>query len=343
MLTHTNTQYINLNLELLRGCQFKCSGCYVNKKKNQTLTNHEEQCLIDFVNLFESQNNELNILFINPTDFLSAENSQKILSSSFIKQLSKKFKKLALQTTFLEMNYTESIAEILRAQYKDIDLEINIVFDLNKINHPSYLSTIKRNQTILQTMLGGKKINSYAIINIDNFEQYTNANYIQFEKILSGITKPGIDYNFSLLRNNSLHKEKFENFANSILTLHEDVKIDKHLAKEPLNKNKEIMYSYNSGNIYKVPLFYEYIPIFNDHFNLGPISAVTNNLEYYENKYYKKQQRKISSLPECSTCQYTEMCINRSVINLMTHTGSERCYMPKKNIQFFYQMGTLPF
>ena len=196
--------YLNINFEVLNGCKFKCRGCYVEKNAQEPITKTDSDSLAQLMEGLKGGLYFPFIAFVGPTDFLSAENFSSVFGDSSNIKLFNRFKRVSLQTTYLDISKGLEIAKILNDSYSGVELEINIVIDPSKIMDDNYLKIIERNKQYFLSLLNKKDVRTFGIMNVYNYDETKIPELLRdydfMHKRVAHLFETTIDYNFSMGR-----------------------------------------------------------------------------------------------------------------------------------------------
>jgi hypothetical protein len=314
-----------------------------NRKQLQEAPGVAEKNFLNLNNLLHDlkKNQEnLFIAFVGPTDFLVSENTIDVLSEPKIIKLLHQFQRISLQTTFLDGKHISKITHVLKEHYQDIEIEINIIFDIKQFKNERYLEQVRSNKEAFIDALNRKDVQHYGVINIYNYSEVNKSytDYLAIQNKVEGLVQTGLDYVLSLGRLPNLTKEQFTVYANAVKELHNKVNLEDFKPHRAIERQ----YSYHSGHLYFSPLFYERVALFDSKYRLNLKEFSAHELELYEYKINQEQLQSLDTKAECQSCELQGLCIQRGVLELMNHVNVNECYMPKKNIPFIYYMGTLP-
>lgn len=336
--------HLSLSLEWLSGCQFNCKGCHVNKEGNGIVYTTDQ--LNDLAAWLESMVKEggytPTIVFLAPTDFLSAENTYSILSSAKAYGILSQFKRLSLQTTFLNLDNAERIANRLRNLYSHMELELNFIIEPEKVNNTKYLNLIRDNRQKFIEMLDWKKhIASFALMNVYEYDRVRNtsvkdilADYQALHTKMKEQFDSTIDFNFSLTRNPWWSNQDVQEAVQSVSRIfdegvnHEFNQTIRFSFGKLEDSSIEKHYNWHQGNLYISPMIYERIASFNDILKV-PVKDVATT-ESHEQLLLIEQYHNADKKTDCGTCRYQASCIERNVLTFMDMYEIKDCIIARK-------------
>lgn len=340
------TQYhLSLNLEWLSGCQFSCKGCHVRK------TRHGPD-MVEINKLGKWINSMVitgkyrpTIVFLGPTDFLAAKNADRILGNIETWGIMRRFERLSLQSTFLNMDNADRIISILIHHYRHMELELNFILEPEQIKNEKYLETIKRNRDdFIRKLQWNRHIASFAIMNVydygaskKNDAKKVLADYQKLDALVKAKFGSTIDFNFSVLRKEWWSNDDVKESIQSVSKIFdegvtsdfnqtvrfsfgklEDSSIEKH-------------YNWHQGDLYISPMIYERIASFHPKLK---VPFYSNNLcrdtEDYERRLLLDQYHNSETKTECNRCRYQASCIERNVLTFMDMHEIKDCIIARK-------------
>jgi hypothetical protein len=345
--------YFNLNFEFLNGCQFKCKGCHVNKNGASAIDDESYHQLKSIMESFSEKNSyKPFIAFIAPTDFLSATNTYSVLSDPRVIEILNYFKRISLQTTYLDISKASLIADVLRDHYSNLELEINLIIEPDKIENEKYLSVLKQNQDeVIRLMNWPTPVRSFGIMNV--FDYNTTkiaellADYDHLHKKVSHLFETTIDFNFSLGRKDEqLTKEEFEAAAIRIKDMFNDSVVSNEKGQYlrfsfgKLNDSLiERQYNWKNGEFYYSPLLYERYVSFVSGLKIPIKDYIAKEFEDYEEKIQLSQYTNVGDKTECGDCALLGSCVDRGILHLMDIHGIKDCLVAKDAMNVVNAMG----
>lgn len=348
--------YLNINFEVLNGCKLKCPGCHVDKNGQEVLTSDDFE---NFEKLLLQLKNSLYvpfIAFVGPTDFLSAENFISVFSNEDFKELLHNFKRLSIQTTYLETRNMEEAAKLLRDQYSEMEIEINLVVDPAKIMDDGYLSLIEKNKNKFLGLLERKDVRSFGLMNVYDYDQTKIPellkNYDFMHKRVSHLFETTIDYNFSFGRNPHISNEEFLKLTNRIKDLFNFSLTDKNFSEDKTHYLRfsfgkltdsliERQYNYHNGKLYYSPLLYERFVSFRDQLQVPLKDFTMEEIEQFEMQTQLIQYANASNKDECENCPFLASCIDRGILLLMDIFDTKSCMVAKNALFAVNSMGNM--
>lgn len=336
--------YLNINFEVLNGCKLRCPGCHVDRQGQSALSSQDFENFDKLLSQLKGSLYAPFIAFVGPTDFLSADNFLSIFADEDFKELIHNFKRLSLQTTYLESRNMEAAAKLLRDHYSDMEIEFNLVVDPAKIMDDNYLAMIQRNKTNFLSLVGREDVRSFGIMNVYDYDQTKIPELLRdydfMHKRVGHLFETTIDYNFSFGRNPDISNEEFIVLTNRIKNL-----FDSSLASPDISENKssylrfsfgrlsdsliERQYNYRNGKLYYSPLLYERFVSFRDNFEVPLKDFSVEEIEQFEMQVQMNQYALATDKDECESCTFLASCIDRGILMLMDTFETKKCLVAK--------------
>jgi hypothetical protein len=356
-INNSYTFYFNLTFELLKGCQWNCKGCHVNKEGAEPFTNEHYEQLKSIMNSFNSGNYyKPFIAFIGPTDFLSSKNTYALLSDKRIIEILNNFKRLSFQTTYLDISKSSLIADILRDNYSNLELEINVIIEPEQIENEKYLNLLKKNQEeVIELMNWPSKVRSFGIMNVYDYDKTKVANllknYDYLHNRVSHLFETTIDFNFSFGRKDKkLTSKEFFESANKIKMMFNDSVVTNEKNQylrfsfgRLSDSLVEKQYNWKNGEFYYSPLLYERYASFIEDLKIPTPNNHAKDFEKFEEDVQLKQYFNVGNKTECGDCPFLGSCVDRGILHLMDIHDIKDCLVSKKALEVVNAMGTLPY
>lgn len=342
--------YLNINFELLNGCRFKCPGCHVETNAQQPIDEGEYEKLEKLITSFENSLYAPFIAFVGPTDFLVADNFMATFSDPKVIEIFHHFKRLSIQTTYLDIRNVEKVAALLKRAYSDMEIEINIVVDPAKILDEGYLRVIEKNKDAFLKALGRDDVRTFGIMNVYDYDKTKIPDLLRdydfMHKRVQHLFETTIDYNFSIGRNASLSNEEFFELSERIKKLFDDSLVSDEKATylrfsfgKLTDSLIERQYNYRGGELYYSPLMYERFVAFKDELKVPLQNYTAAEIEDYEQTILLEQYNYASSTEECAECPFLGSCVDRGILHLMSCYGVKKCLVAKKALSVVNSIG----
>lgn len=340
-LREADSFFFNINFELLNGCKFKCPGCHVDKNSQEPIGDEQHRNLGNLLQSLEANRYEPWIAFVGPTDFMVADNFEATFTDPRVLDIFKKFTRISLQTTYLDIRNAPRIASILNRHFSDIEIEINIVVDPAKILDDQYLARIDRNKKEFMGLLSRDDVRTFGIMNIYNYDKTKIPdllkNYDFMHHKVQHLFQTTIDYNFSAGRNFDLSDEEFFNLSERIKKLFDDSIVSDNKAKflrfsfgKLTDSLLEKQYNYRGGQLYYSPLMYERFVSFKDELRVPLKNFTCEEIEEFEMQLQLSQFQTAPQKEDCESCAFLASCIDRGILKLMDVYNVKKCLIAKK-------------
>lgn len=354
-ISDTNHFYFNISFEFLTGCQFSCEGCHVNKDAPVVIREHDYSRLINILESFKEDKYVPFIAFINPTDFLVANNTVDMLKDERVVKILSYFKRLSFQSTFLNINSAKEIGEALRENYSDKELEFNILIEPHKITNEKYLRVLKENQLkVDEEMNWNSPIRHFGIMNVFDYSKTKLAEMLKdYEKMHSRVEhlfETTIDFNFSIGRKGKeLLPEEFKSAVMQIKDLFNDAFVTKN--KEDYLRFSfgkltdsliEKQYNWSNGKFYYSPLLYERYASFINELEIPIIHESAKDFEFFEEQVELSQYSNLDDKESCGECPLLGSCVNRGILHLMDIHELKECSVARDAMGIVNTMRSLP-
>lgn len=349
--------YLNINFELLNGCKLKCAGCHVEKNAQNPIHEEHAEKLIKLLKSMSESFYQPFIAFIGPTDFLSADNVLETLSDSNVIKLLHHFKRLSLQTTYLELRKAEAVAAILKTHYQHLEIEINLVIDPVRMLDNKYLELLEKNKKAFLAHMGRNDIKSFGLMNVTNYEDARISKLAQdydfMHERVAHLFETTIDYNFSYGRNPEMSNEDFFSLSEKMKRMFES----SSSADDETSENKQYLklsygrladslierqYTYRNGKLFYSPLLYERFVSFHDKFEVPLKNYTIDEVEQFEMLVQLNQYGTAVDNEECEACPLLSACVDRGILYLMNTYGTKKCVVAKNALFSVNTMGALP-
>lgn len=288
------------------------------------------------------------LVFVAPTDFLTASNIVDVLEDERTKSVLSRFKRLSLQTTYLDISRIEEISKVLHKHYSHMELELNFVIEPEHIETQKYLDIIIANRKRVYEVLNWPMpVLSFCILNVYEYDRIKKSNV---KKILQDYTilhdrikelfGATIDFNFSMLRNSWWSNENVRDAVKSISNIFDeglttefgsslrfsfgnldDSRIEKH-------------YNWHDGKFYVSPMVYERIASFHKSLEIPchEQGFSVQTTERYEQQLLLEQYNTSASKPDCAGCDYLGSCIDRNILTFMDMYDIKQCIIAKRAV-----------
>jgi hypothetical protein len=340
------TQYhLSLNLEVLRGCQFSCTGCHVNKlASGEAITVDESSNLLAWLESVTTQGNYLpTLVFIGPTDFLSSPNTAQVLNDPNAVAVISRFKRLSLQTTYLDLSKMDEIAQVLHRHYSHMELEINFILEPEHLLNKKYIAKIKAQREQACALLDWKQpLLSFCLINVYEYDRIRKKDiqgllndYKQLHDLVHTTFGTTIDFNFSLSRNNWMSSKDIEEAIVRVSSIfdqginHEFNQTIRFSFGKLTDSLVEKHYNWRGGQWYLSPLLYERIASFVPELKIPFVHYTVAETEAFEESLLVEQYQNSHTKTQCASCRYLGSCIDRNILKVMDIYDIKDCIIAR--------------
>lgn len=307
---------VKIQMDVLDGCEHNCSGCFVNRRNNAPSDDNLES-----FSKFVKEITDLDILvdeiLIGPTDVLSSSNTFDVLSNKhLLKTINDNSPILAFVTTLMgdPKKFCEFIVKNINI---DTEIEIGIATQPDLLMDLNYAEGIKCKLKTLDEL--PHDVTYTFILNIDEYD-------VDYERLHKHVVKQ-FDTTFDLIPSIARSKNK-EKILFKIKNLNEHY----NYLKTGSQANNIMVDHSHSGMNFKVlnfkkggwwlsPFLYENMAIYDELFKVSSISDL-----------HAKVVHQYSYEDECSSCDFINSCVARSIPRLMKFLGTDRCICPKENM-----------
>lgn len=333
------TLYLDIAFEVLQGCQYSCEGCFVDKTSQDGLQDADYTNLATLIASAVNLNYHPLIAIIGPTDIFSAANSIEFLSKEKTVKLLHNFEKISFASTFfVDNNHTKDVIAVINEHYHDMDVEINITFEMRHLHNWQYLKKIQENRHRILQSITARSVKSFAIFNVFDYSRTKISDvlhdYDTLHKTMEMVFNTDIDFNFSIGRKPALTNEEFTNAAEQIKRIF-NTNITTDTAKyvrfsmgKLTDSLVEKQLNFRNGEVYYSPMFYERYVSFSPHFKIPMVSWTIDEIEKFEHEIITTQLNN-SDNKECGSCVYLGSCVERGILHLMDHHNLTTCILAK--------------
>lgn len=341
---------IDFTLDIAHGCKFSCTGCHVDKISGRIPTKDEFDKLDALVDEMNENGFDAMNLAIGPTDIMTAENRDDILTHDRIKQLAKKFMKTTINCAFLEPHdedYIELGKKLNWLLYGKM-VKFAIPFEAFHIDNKGYLDKIKHRLSLtIQNMPNVVHTKTYLNVNYETSQIYDRQNNTNItEELILKLYKSdlleGLDVGIILPhpRSNLRNKIIAANFINAAKKLKKTLadarskygEDNVSIAEIKIEEGKDWDIIYKNNKLYMPPFLLEGLASFDKVFEVKEEWTLSGLYKSY-NDSFAEQLKWASTAPECSGCQFMGLCAERGIHNLMMITDTVECISPAKNIE----------
>ncbi len=340
-MDQASTFNIRFNIEVLKGCEFHCPGCYVNR--DNAFDENDLEILLQASEQFSTNGFHFEEIIIGPTDFFAAYNTIDLITNPKFAQLIQPKRVMTILSTLLS-HKNEILKRIgLVNQYlgKDFEVEVLIPFDVMKIlsKDPQYIHQLKEKIELLQFFDAdveyALQMNIQDTSQLEHFDLFEVAQYIKNE--FSSIT----EFNPSFLRTgNDQLIIKTMSAWNQMLNKNFCHKMSKTMDNilftmgDPIHAGlNEVTYNFKKGIFYECPFIYENVFDKGSRFKITPNGEngryLLDDFINHRHQVDRQQLQYLEQTDECSTCPHVISCVGKQVIHYMMDKKITHCLLAK--------------
>ncbi|MCS5550419.1 MAG: hypothetical protein NZ811_02760 [Gammaproteobacteria bacterium] len=317
----SNSYKVQFILDILEGCKYHCSGCFVKKRGN-----YSSEAIPNAINIAESckeDSIQIDDLVIGPTDFFGADNILDVLRSRSMKYLCSYTKGIQHNTSIDENIDDSFVDEVIRflednREYSSLNYDVQIAIDLDKLMADEKYRVLVDNRwdTFKRSKL---KYEVSLLANIGE-SAISDEDVQEFVRDRWGTV---VEYVPSIMRSHNFSKVKdtldsWKSYDNSY-NLHAD-KAHKTYNHITLNINKD--------KVYLAPFIYEVAAVYSKDYEVPP------NIEGVIDSYNTIVREQYSYAgPTCQECPHLNECTHRLIPLYTVNSLGEKDYCPL-NLEF---------
>ena len=340
---------IQLMLEILEGCAYNCSGCFVKRRKNygtgvgldlaaQLVDELTEQYVLDDI-------------IVGPTDFFSSGNIIQVLEDPRFRKIVDALPddgglqhNCSIDFFIGDERVEEVIKHIENSYLKERPFDVQIAVDLHMLDNSNVHSLIEKRLAMME-----QSSIEYEVSLLCNITQTVDDDVL--DKIANVKERWGtvVEWGPSLVRAMANKPDKMlgmiQGWNDSIQSV-----VDKDeqrfkneflwLQSDTGHKNfNEVVVTVNNDSMYMVPFLYENSPIYHPSLEI-PIGD--NVLSSIMNKKHNLQLQQYQNIPNlvCNNCEYVENCNSRLIQTIMSDViGKNECLINKNIMELYKNIG----
>lgn len=326
---------INFNMDILSGCKWKCAGCQIDRKTTFTFERRNRSNFKKLVDSIADSAYSPSIFILGPTDIYTARNSRDILRDPEIGAMLLNFRRLALNSTFIEI--FEDITNLISENFHQLEIEFRIILDINKIHEQGYLKHVSDNYHKVKAQLRNKKVVCHPQVNIfDTSSEILRQRMIDYTELNDLAYKyfgQGVDYAYSFSRIPNLKTKKLVNVINLLKegfqqhVTFESVARGVHFDSSNLQDLNELILSYREGELFYAPGLYDEYVNFEPEYRIPMENWSVEEIIEFKQNVLLNGYRYAENLP-CENCQYLNKCIDKGSLYLMEKNNIAECIFP---------------
>lgn len=340
---------IQLMLEILEGCAYNCSGCFVKRRKNygtglglDLAAKLVDELTEEFV---------LDDIIVGPTDFFSSGNIIQVLDDPRFRKIVDALPEdgglqhnCSVDFFIGEDRVEEIIKHVENSYLVDRPFDVQIAVDLHMLNNPHVHSLIDKR---LEAMRKSKI--QYEVSLVCNITQEINDNVLDTVQMVNSKWDTIIEWAPSVVR---ALANKPEKMLSHIQGWNKDIgKIaamdEKRFRQiftwqqsdESHKAFNEIIVSVNNDEFYIVPFLYENSPLYHPSLKVDMNDSVLKSIFETRHNLQLEQYKNIPNLV-CNGCKYVENCSSRLIPTLITDViGKNECLINKDVMAMYDNLG----
>lgn len=351
---------VDINLEVLSGCKWKCTGCNVNKNENNGFVGNDFNRLMNLFEDLQANNHVLINLAIGATDFMTARNSDDILNSELVPMLDM-FKSIVLNTTFLsEKDVVEDWAYKLKPLLSGRRVKFTIPLEPRHIGNEKYFAGIKEKIRIFESIANETEYGGvYNIVNLYEYKKHVDplSEFHEFSTKFDHVWHEGhLDLVISegrLPLTDPENKQKVLKMVNYLNGLYEKAVIKDKSTLVNFNYGKRYEgydkdYVYKNGNLYSTVFLGEPLIVYEEDSSLGKDSEWNyKTIVEFENQLMLNSLKYMEKTKDCLNCEFAPHCAGRGLLYLMEKLEAVDCLAPRDGFKTvndnFYKYGNFDY
>jgi hypothetical protein len=327
----------NLALELLKDCDYGCSGCSVNTTGVTPYTEDDLHALRDVVDDVRERGWEMSWMEFAPVDVMSASNRTDVLTHPIIRDLVTGFKSVVFNCSFLNPKadaYVE-FAKELDAFMPGLNVEFLVPVELKHHRNVAYLEKLRGriawlNQhletvtiasvtaivNMTESMLDNGLINEevlYATRHIELFEKSDTTTFVfHYGRRDLSVKEDRDEFLRAILKQNQTFANQVDaGYEFTVDDLSAHVGADYHLA-------------YRNGDLYIAPFINSPIAVFHPDFKFEKPWTLDSIQRSDQDTFFESITR-ASQSNDCSGCRFVSKCATRGVHRVQRLLETDRC------------------
>lgn len=333
---------VRFNLELLNGCEYDCSGCYVNR--NVKSSSDDLRIVSEVVADFRNKGFAFDEVILGPTDFFGARNTEIIITDPLFYSMFTSDTVLTVLTTMQgEPDHMLHLIDCINQNFpSDMEMEFLIAVNVAKLRNRDivYLDKLHRNIALLDQL---NLQADYALqMNIEAFEKMDEYNLVELSKFVRDEFDTILEFNPSFLRvgKTSIVQPIFDRWNDQIrkqVTAETRDDITLTVSNVSHADSSELTFNYLKGSFYICPFIYENVFDKKTAF-LIPKAGERYTVEDFSNHrawVEAEQSHYVSQTEDCAACPYLASCISKQVLYYMKQYDLKRCILSKETMALY--------
>lgn len=337
---------VQLMLEVLEGCAYNCSGCFVKRRKNFG-TGLGLDLAAELVDQLSDQY-VLDDLIVGPTDFFSSGNVIDVIEDPRFRKIVNALPEdggiqhnCSIDFFIGDERVEEVIKHVENSYLKDRPFDVQIAVDLHMLDNPLVHTLIEKRLALMEASSV-----EYEVSLLCNITQRVDEDVLDKISFVKEKWNTVVEWAPSLVRAMANKPEKMlgmiQGWNDSIQDI---VNIDQErftkdfvwLQSDNSHKNfNEVVVTINNDKMYLVPFLYENSPIYHPSFEIEIQDNVLESIMSAKHALQIQQYKNIPNLV-CNGCKYVENCSSRLIQTLMSDVINENQCLINKHIMSLYE------
>ncbi len=336
MISPEEVMGCNLTLEVLRGCDYYCSDCTVDKgAETLDISDEDTKDILSLIDDFDERFYKKLEFTIGPTDFISADNGLSSLDHPLIKGLNERYISMVIPLVMLNDRGLDTLAAKLEESMPGGNVVINVPVTLKNMRNDKYRAMLDKRILYFKGMLRTVKlhhVNLNVNVMLGNAERIT-ADEDRYLQGLQFSAKTAIEYAFGHSRkglNNILTTEELKRdialYSAAVRGL-ADTKLNKFLVPRTYDAIELV---FRNSKLYYLPIVFERFPMFIPEFEI-PKPWTADKVAEFKEKVVTDNLIYFSENKVCSNCCFLPNCARGDVQTMTRMLSFDNCLIGMKN------------
>lgn len=313
---------LELQMEVLSGCAFKCRGCHVDKDTSNKVTEKLYRVAEEFITELHPFS-----AVLGSTDIFTANNSLALLRDPRFSELLRQFDRLVVNSTMIKLDpeVVEAMAEL------GVGLQVNMVVPEQKQWSERYNEVIAERVGILKQTF--PELVMHPQLNLS--ETLMVANYEALNDFYFTHHGQGVDFNLSFARSQrdpARYRSAFawmrEVFSTTRASIDGNMS-GQHVDVVSPHDSLERAIIFYENEFYAIPIVYDDVIQIRERYRFTDYAdykrrydeLITEQLEY------------AAKTEECASCEFLFTCMDHKTLAVMEDYGIRECVLPKATIK----------
>ena len=326
----------NLTLEILRGCDYMCSDCTVDK--GHLPIDVSEEDTRDLLALIDDFDNGLYTKLeytIGPTDMVSADNGLASLEHPLIVGLSERFNNTVFPLAMLTDNGLLELCKRVDETLAGKNFVINVPATIKNLRNAKYLEMLSKRIDLIKSNVHKAifyRVNLNINIMQDNVEKFTAEENVYMTSIQFSV-HTAIEYGFGHSRkglSNILTVEELKHDIKSFSTDAQGLVDSVHNIFLVPRAYEAVEMVYRDGKLYYLPILFERFPMFLDMFEI-PKPWTADKVHEFKETVSEQNLLHFAKSPVCGDCCFLAKCVRGDVLTVARILNNDECMIDMKN------------